>query len=985
MRVPQYERRRFRVRGWMIAVVVLLIVLLFSLRGLAGFYTDFLWFDSLGQGGTWERLLTAKIVPALVFTVVFFLIMLANLVIADRLAPRLRIGPTTPEDEMVARYRSATERFTGRIRVGVALFFALIAGIGVSAQWQEWILFTHRQEFGRTDPQFHKDIGFYVFQLPFIRFIIDWLFAGLVIVLLVTAVAYYLNGGIRFQSPTQRVTPQVKAHLSVVLAVMALVKTAQYYFDRFELNFSTRGAVDGAGYTAVKAELPALNLLIFISVVAALLFLWNIWRRGWVLPIIAVGLWGFVSIVVGTVYPALIQQFRVNPNEYAKERPYIARNIQATRDAYNLSKVQPKNFDYTPDLTGDVVADNKTTIDNARLWDPAVLEAAYAQIQEFQTYYAIDDVDIDRYTVGGETVQTAVALREVDGTALPTQSWINEHIIYTHGYGVVASPTNAQTNGQPNFFISDIPVTQDQGLSVDARGAQVYFGEKQGGYVIADAKQPEFNYPRQGVRDSLSRYNGADGVQLSGPLRRAAFALRFSDVNLLVSGQIRSQSKVLLYRSIRSRVEKLAPFLHFDTDPYPVVIDNHTLWVFDAYTTSSKYPYAQYQNGSGGIGGRLNYVRNSVKATIDAYNGTVRFYIQDRNDPVIRAWSAAFPSLFTPRSKMPAALKDHLRYPEDLFRLQADVYASYHVVEPRRFFQGSERWLITPDPNDALSATSLLTPQTAAQAGSQRAPSIKATSKRQEPYYLYIRLPGEPGESFLMLQAFVPVSQNNGQLRLVSFLTAKGDRRNYGQMQSFVMPQGQQVFGPVQAALKISQDPAIASEFTLLDQRGSRVIKGNLQLIPVGNSIVYVQPIYIEGEGSSRLPVYQFVAVFAQNRDPVLAGSVNEALAKLFPGTVVNPEVPNGGAPNTPATPPTTSPPGTASTVDSLLSQAAQRFQDADSALRSGGGLGRYQELIRQAQDLVAQAQQLLATGSTATPTSTTTTTRAASASLSGR
>ena len=409
MRVPQYERRRFRIRGWMIALVVIALVLLFSLRGLAGFYTDFLWFDSVGQSDTWSRLLWAKVLPALVFTVAFFVIMLVNLVIADRLAPRLRVGPMTPEDEMVARYRQATARFTGRIRVGVSLFFALIAGLGVSSQWKEWMLFTHRVDFGQTDPQFHRDIGFYVFQLPFMRFIIDWLFAGLVIVLLVTAVAYYLNGGIRFQSATQRVSPQVKAHLSVILAVMALVKTAEYYFARFELNFSRSGAVDGAGYTQVKAELPALNLLIFISIVAAGLFLWNIWRRGWVLPIIAVGLWGFVSIVVGTIYPAMVQQFRVKPNEFAKERPYIARNIRATRDAYGLSKIESRNFDYTQELTPEVVSDNRTTIDNARLWDPDVIEATYGQIEEFQTYYTVDDVDIDRYTINNETIQTAIA------------------------------------------------------------------------------------------------------------------------------------------------------------------------------------------------------------------------------------------------------------------------------------------------------------------------------------------------------------------------------------------------------------------------------------------------------------------------------------------------------------------------------------------------------------------------------------------------
>src|SRR6266568_169480 len=380
MRVPtaQGRRRGFRVRGWIIAGVILLVILLFSLRGLAGFYTDFLWFDSVGQGGTWRELLSAKVVPALVFTVVFFVIMLTSLLIADRLAPKYR--SMGPEDELVERYQNFVSDYQGRIRIGVALFFALIAGVGVSAQWKQWVLFTNRVDFGVKDPQFHKDLGFYVFQLPFLKFIAEWLFAGLVIVLIVTAVEHYLNGGIRFQSPFQRVTPQVKAHLSVILAVMALVKTAQYYLGRYELDFSSRGVVNGAGYTDVKAQLPALNLLVFISIVAAALFLWNIRRRGWVLPIIAVGLWGFVSIVVGTIYPAMVQQFRVKPNEFAKERPYIARNIQATRDAYRLGGVDVKNFAYTEDLPPDVVQANQTTVDNARLWDPNVIQATYGQI-----------------------------------------------------------------------------------------------------------------------------------------------------------------------------------------------------------------------------------------------------------------------------------------------------------------------------------------------------------------------------------------------------------------------------------------------------------------------------------------------------------------------------------------------------------------------------------------------------------------------------
>jgi uncharacterized membrane protein (UPF0182 family) len=661
-----------------------------------------------------------------------------------------------------------------------------------------------------------------------------------------------------------------------------------------------------------------------------------------------------------------VQQFRVKPNEYAKERPYIARNIRATRDAYKLSGIDPQDFPFDGVLTEDEVTTNKTTIDNARLWDPDVIEATYGQVQEQQTYYSVDDVDIDRYTVDNQVRQTAISLREVNGNALPTQSWINQHVVYTHGYGVIASPMNVAGNdGLPAYFARDIPV-QDLGIPVGARGSQIYFGEQQGGYVIVDAKQPSFNYPRQGVRDSLSRYRGKDGVQLSSVLRKAAFALRFSDVNLLISGQIRSESKILLYRSIRSRVEKLAPFLRYDNDPYPVVINGRVLWVIDAYTTSSKYPYSQYTEGINGLSGRFNYVRNSVKVTIDAYEGTVKYYVVDPKDPVIQSWEQSFPDLFSKYGDMPDELKDHLRYPEDIFRVQAEQYAKYHVLGTRRFFQGSERWLISPDPNDAISASATVSSPAASSSGnSGRAPEIKATSKRQDPYYLYIQLPGEPAESFLMLQSFVPVSQDNQQLRLVSFLTAKSDRRNYGEMQSFVMPQDiGSVEGPVQAALQINQNPTISQQFTLLNQESSRLIKGTVQLIPVGSSIVYVQPIYIEGEGVSRFPIFQFVAVFTQNREPVLASTVNDALNALFG------EGSNVAAPESPGTEPAT--PSTPGTLADKLNQINQKLLDADAALKAGD-LGRYQALVNDVKTLTAEAQQLLNTSNAASPTPSTT------------
>ena len=970
MRVPtaQGRRRGFRVRGWIIAGVILLVILLFSLRGLAGFYTDFLWFDSVGQGGTWRELLSAKVVPALVFTVVFFVIMLTSLLIADRLAPKYR--SMGPEDELVERYQSFVSDYQGRIRIGVALFFALIAGVGVSSQWQDWVLFTHRVDFGVKDPQFNKDIGFYVFQLPFLRFIANWLFAGLVIVLLVTAVAHYLNGGIRFQSPFQRVTPQVKAHLSVILAVMALVKTAQYYLDRFNLDFSERGVVTGASYTDVKAQLPALNLLIFISIVAAGLFIWNIWRRGWVLPIIAVGLWGFVSIVIGTIYPAGVQKFRVEPNEFQNEQRYIERNIASTRNAFGLASVKDQPFDYQQNLDASVVSQNAPSIDNARLWDPTVIQSTYQSLQGLQTFYKINDVDVDRYTVGNQTQQVVLSAREISQGELPSQSWVNQHLVYTHGYGIIASPTNVSAqDGNPDFLLSGIPVPKDAPITLNQ--PDLYFGEHQPGYALVNAQQREFDYSRPGRADATTRYTGKDGVKLDNPIRRAAFALRFGDINPLISGQVGGGTKVLYVRDIKDRVKKLAPFLDFDADPYPVVSGGRVTWVLDAYTTTSRYPYSQMTSGpsDSGLNHNFNYVRNSVKATVDAYDGTVKFYVIDPKDPLIRSYRKAFPDLFTDFNKMPKDLQAHLRYPEDLFRVQSDLYSRYHVTESRRFYQGSAKWLLSPDPGSGpLTAAQLQavapTPESTTARGRGGATS---TGARMRPYYLYINQPGEQNPSFIILQPFVPVSAGNKQTRLVSFMTASSDPSNYGQLSAFEMPQGESVLGPVQIDNRIKSTPAVSQQLTLLNQQGSTVIQGSLQLIPVGNSILYIRPFYVQAAGSSSYPQFRFVVVAYAGQDPVLASTVNDGLAQLF-GQAPSTPLPGGGAP-TPATPAT---PPAGGNVQDLLNQAAAKYQQAQDALR-GGDLGTYQQLINQVGDLINRAQQAAGGGGGGASTTTTT------------
>ena len=905
-------------------------MLLFSLRGLAGFYTDYLWFDSLGQGSTWSSLLAARVAPALVFTVVFFVIMFVNLVIADRLAPKYR--SMGPEDELIARYQQVAGPYTMRIRIGVSLFFALIAGIGVSAQWKQWVLFTHYQSFHKVDPQFHKDIGFYVFQLPFLKFIAEWLFAGLVIVLIVTAVEHYLNGGIRFQSPFQRVTPQVKAHLSVILAVMALVKTAQYYLGRFELDFSSRGVVEGASYTDVKAQLPALNLLIFISIGAAALFLWNIRRRGWVLPIIAVGLWAFVSLVIGTIYPAAVQQFKVGPNEYQAESKYIARNIRATRDSFGLTAVQDTKFPFTSLKSGltqaeaqNVVDTNTGTINNARLWDPNVIRDTYSTLQNLQTYYQIGDVDVDRYLIDGEVRQVLIAARGLNSADLPSQSFVNRHIVYTHGYGAVASPSNqADPSGNPSFLFRDVPV-KGNGITMDSGPpSQIYFAENLGSYVLTGAKQAEFDYQRAGATDKFTRYKGSDGVKLSNFVRRAAFALRFGSLDPLISGQINSNTKLLMERDIRARVTKLAPFLQFDADPYPVVLGNKTLWIMDGYTTTDRYPYAQSLSGEGSLSSAFNYVRNSVKVTVDAYNGTVTFYVFDKTDPIIKAYREAFPDLFTDGSQMPTEIRDHLRYPEDLFRSQSAMFGRYHVTEPKRFYDGSAKWLVSPDPGSGRVSSDFVA--IADRRRGPRAGPDRTRSPKRRP---------RPGSGSIPTTSTsgCPVRRSStsscssrscrcrratARRRLVSFLAADSDPGQYGKLQSFAMPQGQTVEGPVQVNNAIIRTPTISTTITLLNQQGSQIIQGSMQLIPIGNSILYVRPFYAQGRGQGSYPLFQFVVVYTQDYGAYCGQTVQDDLDQMLgradPVTACNVSAgasSGGTGSGSPTTTTTTTTPGT--------------------------------------------------------------------------
>ena len=962
------RQRRLSPRGRVILILVAvgLFLLITSLRGIAGFYTDYLWFESLGKANTFRTILGAKLSLAGIFIGVFFALCFANLVIADRIAPRF--PPMGPEEDLLRRYHDIVDTRAGWVRAGVAFLFAVIAGAGVSSQWDQWLLFINRVDFGVEDPQFHTDIGFYVFQLPFLSFVVSWLFAALVIILLITAVAHYLNGGIRVQNPGPRVTPQVKAHLSVLLALLALVKVADYWLQRYELTLSTRGTVDGALFTDVKAQLPATYLLLMIAVLSMALLIVNIWRRGWVLPVLAVGLWGFVAVVAGGIYPSFIQRFRVEPAESSREAPYIERNIEATRAAMGLAEVSTRPFDYNEDLTSQQLQDNDETVRNIRLLDPGVVTDTYQQLQAERPFYRLNDLDVDRYEIDGETTQVVISARELSTSGIPQQSWEGQRVAFTHGYGAAVAPANAvTTEGRPDFVLGDIPVDSgDSTLDVVQPG--IYVGENLDGYSIVGATRDEINYQTAGGETVTSRYDGSGGVAMNSWWRQAAFALRFGEVEPLISNFVTNESRIIYVRDVQDRVAQLAPFLQWDADPYPVLLDGRIQYVLDAYTTTDRYPYAQRADvdqlppGSG-LDHSFNYVRNSVKAVVDTYDGTVDLYVVDPDDPIIEAYRGAFPELFSDLDEMPAEMREHLRYPEDLFRVQTNTWGRYHIDGAQNFYEQAGGWAVAQDPGTTTSAT----PQT--QTTNAQGEVEVAPERRIDPQYLLMRLPGEEQEDFLILRSFVPKAGDTERRELTAFMVAKSDPDNYGEIEVFEM-QSADIAGPAIVSSNIQSDSTIAREITLLDQQGSNVLFGNLLLIPVEESILYIRPLYTEAEGQTSVPLLRRVIV-AYGDEIVMEPTLCEALIQIFgeaPETQEGACTPGGGSPpDDGSTPPEDVDP-TAEVAD-LLAQADDLFTQAEEVLQDDGDLGEYQDLVQQAQDLIQQALAL------SDPTATTTTT----------
>jgi len=963
------RRRRTSGRGRVLLVVglVVLFLLVTSLRGLARFYTDYLWFSNLHLESVFTGILGAKIALAAIFTATFFGLCMVSLTVADRTAPQFR--PAGPEDELLTRYHAFVEPRAWLVRGIVSLLFGVIAGVGQSNLWQQWILFTHSQSFGIKDATFHKDVGFYVFRLPFLVNVTQWVFDSLIIILLITLVADYLNGGIRPQSPLQRVTPQVKAHVSVLLAAMALVKAFDYWLARYSLTFSSRGYVQGATYANVHASLPALELLLIIALLSCGLFIYNIWQRGWVVPAVAVGLWALVGIIAGTAYPAFIEAVRVKPSESTREAPYIHNNIVATRQAMGLNHVVQRNFNYNSNVTvaSQTITHETGVINNIPLLDKNVVTDTFRKQQGYLAYTTFNSLVSDRYRITGvdgkvTETQVVTSSRDLNLSQAPSQSWEGQHILYTHGYGVALAPANSVTSsGGPDYLIKNVPtqITRSA-IKVTLDKPQVYFSLDQSGYAIVDSsKESEVDYLNANGSQSTSSYAGAGGVAMNSWLRRAAFALRFGDWNPLISSYVTPGSKILYVRDVRARVQTVAPFLSFDNDPYPVTVDGKIYYIIDGYTTSDHYPNAQEADtsdlaSSSGLAKKFNYVRNSVKAVVDAYDGSVTLYVVNQKDPMIRAYESAFPKLFD-QAQVPASIKDHFRYPEDLFTVQTNTWGRYHIEDPQAFYGQTAGWSIAQDPGNQVVNPSQTTQF------NQAGQPVQTKEARVNPYYAILKLPGESQQSFMLFRSFVPFSQDDTKKTLSAFMVAKSDNFNddYGQLVSYQVPSDESVPGPAIVGADISSNKFVSAVTTPLNQQGSSVTWGTLVLYPIDESLLYVRPLYVAAQGGTEVPqVQEVVASFGGQI--AIQPTLQQALAKLFPdvpaSVLANVGLPQGVSttgtvppPTGPGTTTTTAPTTSTTTPGSTTSSTVPKGQTVQQLLSAASAL-----LVRAKADLVA-------------------------------
>ena len=846
-------------------VPIAIIVFLFALGRISSVVVDWAWFSSIGYVGVFW---TAFVTKAALFVVVFAvsaLLLWANATLAVRFAS----GPLLPGSAAFGPFAAvralpgspglALSQLMWRLLIlAVALVLALLIAMGESGRWDLILRFIYQAPFGRNDPLFDKDIGFYLFSLPLYVALKNWLLWVLLLATLIAVAIYFVHGDISFDTRPWRFSSPAIAHGSALLGLYFAVQAWAYELDRYLTLYNDNGVVVGAGYTDVHVELPALWLLIGFAAAAAIVAFANVRLHTYRLVIAAAVLVFGGSFFLAEVVPALFERFYVKPSELELERPYIQRNIAFTREAYNLVQITVKPFPAEQDLTFQSLRDDSGTINNIRLWDWQPLMDTYAQLQEIRTYYRFLDVDVDRYNLDDSYQQVTLAARELDPSLLSAnaQTWVNLHLLFTHGNGVVMSPvTQKSAEGLPIFYLKDIPPVASTGPRITE--PRVYFGQGAAGYVIVKGATPEFDYPK-GTDNVYANYDGADGIPIGGTAWRSLFAWNLDDVNILLSGYITDESKILLHRNIQDRVETIAPFLQLDRDPYVVISEGRLYWIQDAYTTSAWFPYAKPEPD----GGDINYIRNSVKIVIDAYNGTVTFYVTDVADPIVATYRRIFPSLFKPFDAMPPDLQKHIRYPEDLFNIQALQYRAYHMESPEVFYNREDLWQFPREP---------VAPE-GMNAGGMNANG----GTRMAPYYIMMRLPGESLTEFFLMLPMAPSQREN----MIAWLAARCDLPDYGKLIVYEFPKEKLVYGPFQIEALINQNTQISQQISLWNQMGSRVIRGILLVVPIENSILYVSPLYLRAQ-SGQLPELKRV-IAAYGDRVVMEETLPAALAALF-------------------------------------------------------------------------------------------------------
>lgn len=889
-----------RLSNIVLPVIIVAIIAFFSSMGILA---DWWWFSELGFDPVYFIMITWRVALFLVGFAVFFAIIYANVRIAARAAASVSGGAG-------ARVRPPLPI------VVVAALFSFFAGLSLSAVWETVLAFLNATPFSVTEPVFGNDVGFYVFTLPVYDLIVNSLLTALIIGGLLAAATYATgifgisirsqdgrpptiviereDGGLDWQYYLRRFLPQANAILFLVFVVLA----AKIWLARYGVLFSSGGVVFGAGYTDVNVTLPVYTILTAVALVIGIGFLVN--EKFSNVKVITYGVGAFVVIAIaGAIVGAAVQGLVVEPNEQNLEGPYLAHNIEATLAAYGLDTAEEREFPVAYDLTAEDIAVNDATIKNIRVWDWRPLKTTYEQLQLFRTYYYFNDVDVDRYQIDGAYKEVLVSAREMQIKNLPSQAqtWVNTHLVYTHGYGVVMNPVDEVTSeGLPVFYIKDIP---PQSSYLEITRPELYYGEETGDYVITDTSTDEFDYPA-GDRNIYTDYAGTGGVPLDSGLKRFVYATRFGSVELLVSGSLGESSRILINRNVAERAATIAPFLSYDSDPYIVIDEGRQYWVIDAYTTTDQYPYSRPVWVWALDGAYLNYIRNSVKVVVDAYNGDVSYYVVDQNDPLIKTYDKIFPGLFKDFSEMPPGIAEHIRYPEGIFSVQAELYATYHMKDPQVFYNQEDAWVV-PDE------------------------IYRGGRQQMEPYFVIMKLPGEDsGEEFILMLPFVPRNKEN----LIAWMAARCDPPNYGKIIVYQFSKQELTYGPMQIEARIDQDTEISQDITLWSQSGSSVLRGNTLVIPIKNSIIYVEPLYLEATERGTLPQLQRVIV-AYNDRLTMQKTLDESLAVIFGGTVT---------PEGPVTPPTAE---EAVTIGRVL----EYYLKAEAALAQGD-LGKYQEYV---------------------------------------